>query len=658
MATEVGTAVVKLTFDGKDLTGSLQKTGAQLQSAGKTTGGKWGHAWAVAAGNLISDGIKKVGNTVQSHMNDAISRLDTLNNFPKVMQAMGYSAEESSSSIELMSDKLDGLPTRLDYMASDVQKLSATMGNLNKGMVNATTVGLGLNNMFLAGGKGTQAATDGIDAYNKMLARGKVDAQNWGTLVDKASGQMGQLAQTLIGANANQQDLYDAMQSGKISFDDLNNAIVKLNEEGGSNFSSFAKQAEAMTGGLGTLIENISTTMTKIVTAAMQDDDLAVKKGIDQLVNRVSKAGPQLVKGYTTAFLGVASALPQIVENLLPSVLEGVQDLIDGLVMLLPSYLDTLLPAIIAGVGQIGMMIISALPQIVTAITNSLPTLMSALTNVMSQMVQAIPTIFPQLAVAITDLITQAAIFLTDPGFLTMLLDSAITLFMTLVDCLPEIISRLIDALPTVISNIISFLTNPATIGKLMNAAVKLFLALVKAVPQILGRLVAAFGSLVGNLWNNIKRMFGEFASNFGNFIGGIFKNAINGVLQFIENFINGPIDIINGFIGGINDAFGGIGIHLDKIERIQLPRLAEGGIVNSMTIAMIGEDGDEAVLPLENNTDNWAGTLASILTEQMNEQDELEGRTINVTMNNNIDNKLDAQEIGRVMIESIRRAA
>jgi hypothetical protein len=87
------------------------------------------------------------------------------------------------------------------------------------------------------------------------------------------------------------------------------------------------------------------------------------------------------------------------------------------------------------------------------------------------------------------------------------------------------------------------------------------------------------------------------------------------------------------------------------------LPRLAQGGIVDSATTAIIGEDGQEAVLPLEHNTDNWAGLLASTLAVEMQEQDYA-GREINVYMTNEINNRLDAQEIGRVMVQSIRRAA
>jgi hypothetical protein len=62
--------------------------------------------------------------------------------------------------------------------------------------------------------------------------------------------------------------------------------------------------------------------------------------------------------------------------------------------------------------------------------------------------------------------------------------------------------------------------------------------------------------------------------------------------------------------------------------------------------------------LPLENNTDNWAGLLANTLVQEM-EQERIGGS--GVTIENQefiINNQLDAQDIGRVMMQSIRRAA
>lgn len=633
MATQIGEAVIKLTFDGKEVKASLNKVSSEVESTGKTAGSRWGSAWAVAAGNLIAKGISKVVGAVNNTMSSAIARLDILNNFPKVMVSLGYAADEADKSIKTMSDSLDGLPTSLDAMAADVQKLAATMGNLADGTVNATSVGLGLNNMFLAGGKGTEAASRAMEQYNQMLAAGKADMQSWRTMLDTAPGQMKQLAQELLGATASQEDLRQALNDGVVSFAQMNEAIVKLNTEGGSGLASFEEQARSATGGIATQLENIGNTMNKIVAAALEGNLADIDKYINQLAERIGKVAPTLVKGFTGAFNSLMKALPAIIKEMLPTIIEAVQQLFMGIIAVLPDFVDL--------------------------IVESIPMVVDGLMQLMQALIDAIPTIIPQLINALTNLITTIFIQLTRPDFLSLILKGAVDMFMQLVKALPQVLTALIQALPQIIQNIVSFLLDPGNLAMIIEAAIQLFMGLVMAVPQILGALLGAFGTLVGNLWEGIKSMFGEFAANFGNFIGGIFKNAINGVLAFIENIINGPIDIINGFIGVINDAFGFIGVNLGTLDRISLPRLATGGIAVSATTALIGEEGKEAVLPLENNTDNWAGTLASILTEKMQEQGTTgTGGTINVYMTNEINNELDAQEIGRIMMQSIRRAA
>lgn len=56
--------------------------------------------------------------TLKASMDDAITRFDTLNKFPKVLQALGVSAEDSKKAMTRLSDGIDGLPTKLNDIAS------------------------------------------------------------------------------------------------------------------------------------------------------------------------------------------------------------------------------------------------------------------------------------------------------------------------------------------------------------------------------------------------------------------------------------------------------------------------------------------------------------------------------------------------------------
>ena len=111
----------------------------------------------------------------------------------------------------------------------------------------------------------------------------------------------------------------------------------------------------------------------------------------------------------------------------------------------------------------------------------------------------------------------------------------------------------------------------------------------------------SSIGDFFRGVWDTVKSIFVNAGQMVGEAVGGAFKGAVNAVLDTIENVVNGFIGMINGVIGLINKGLGAFGVSLDSIGYVNLPRLARGGIVDSPTIAMIGEAGKEAVVPLEN---------------------------------------------------------
>jgi hypothetical protein len=89
----------------------------------------------------------------------------------------------------------------------------------------------------------------------------------------------------------------------------------------------------------------------------------------------------------------------------------------------------------------------------------------------------------------------------------------------------------------------------------------------------------------------------------------------INGILGAFESVVNGAIMMVNGIIRAYNaipiapDINTIAHVNLPSIggnsatqaaSRMNLPRMAEGGIVSSPTLALIGESGPEAVVPLD----------------------------------------------------------
>lgn len=120
----------------------------------------------------------------------------------------------------------------------------------------------------------------------------------------------------------------------------------------------------------------------------------------------------------------------------------------------------------------------------------------------------------------------------------------------------------------------------------------------------------SSVGTFFRNVWNTIKTMFTNIGSTIGNAIGGAFKTVVNSIINFAEKTINGFIKAINSAIGLINKI---PGVNIKKLNLLEIPRLAKGGIVNNPgrgVPVIAGEAGKEAVLPLENNTE-WMDILA-----------------------------------------------
>ena len=120
----------------------------------------------------------------------------------------------------------------------------------------------------------------------------------------------------------------------------------------------------------------------------------------------------------------------------------------------------------------------------------------------------------------------------------------------------------------------------------------------------------SGWGTFFSGLWNTIKTTFNDLGGKIAQGIGDAVKKTINSVIGSIESTINKGINLINKAIRAINKISP---INISEIKRLSLPRLAKGGIVDSATIAMIGEAGKEAVVPLENNTE-WMDKLAERL--------------------------------------------
>lgn len=279
-------------FDGPSKS-TGQKAGQSIGSG--LSGGFAAKVGAVAG--IASTVFSKVASVVTGSLNSAISRADQMNNFPKVMKNLGYSSEDAAASIKKISSALDGLPTTSSAMTGMVQQLAPLTSNLDQ----ATNIALAFNNAMLAGGASTMEQENALTQYTQMLSAGKVDMQAWRSIQAAMPGQLNQVAEAMLGAGKNSNDLYEAMKNGSISFDDFNKKVMELNQNGFGKYASFAQQAKDATQGIGTAMENVQNRVAKavqkVVEAVGVENIAGAINGFSSQFGKIGDAAASMVTG-------------------------------------------------------------------------------------------------------------------------------------------------------------------------------------------------------------------------------------------------------------------------------------------------------------------------------------------------------------------------
>lgn len=122
-------------------------------------------------------------------------------------------------------------------------------------------------------------------------------------------------------------------------------------------------------------------------------------------------------------------------------------------------------------------------------------------------------------------------------------------------------------------------------------------------------------GEFFKGLWDGIISTFQWVGQAVGDAIGGAFKAAMNLVIGVVEGALNLIPAAINGAIWLINEI---PGVNIPSIPLVQLPRLAQGGVLKKGQVGLLEGSGDEAVVPLSQNTE-WIDKVAERLNQNAN---------------------------------------
>jgi phage-related minor tail protein len=322
---------------------------------------------------------------------------------------------------------------------------------------------------------------------------------------------------------------------------------------------------------------------------------------------------------------------------------EGFRNFIDNIVSSVKGFFTDLWSSIVSGFTSLANWIVT---NIATPIANFYETWIAPVVNKIIEMAKKLVEIVISIFVGLYNLLNQKVI--------TPIITAAKNLW-------DKIVSVFNAATSWVMTNIITPITKAVSdmFGKVKNFASSAWTSIKNVFSNVgswfknifteawsaVKGVFASWGSFFGGLWTTIKNKFSAIGTNIANTISGAVKSGINGVISAIEGTINKGVNLINGAIDLINKL---PGVSVGKIGKLSLPRLAKGGIVDRPTIAEIGEDGREAVIPLENNT-GWLREVARELDERLTPKSSVNGEA----MLNRLDKIYERLERLQVVLDS-----
>lgn len=592
---------------------------------------------------------------------------DMLKGIDGVMNLAAASGEDLATTSDIVTDALTAFKLKAKDAShfSDVLAVASSNANTNVGMMGETfkyvapvagslgykveDVAQAIGLMANAGIKSSQAGT----SLRSIITRLSTDAG----ASSKSLGALGTLTKKL-GV-----EFYDAQGKVRPLNDIINEsrtAWKNLSKEEQSNYAKKIAGQNAISGW--SALMNASSKDVDKLSEALAKADGTSKKMADTMLNNL---GGDLTK-LSSAFEGFQL-----------SVSEGASESLRGLVQEVTNGVIPALSDLVKGTDgaseKLAKSISNILNRLLTSISNSLPEVIKFGTTlivdlakgVVEGLPQAIKTLTESLKVLVNELVKGVSDLLESAN-VGEIVDSTVDLFLSMADALPIVIEKLLPHLATFViklgaaliknsprfyaSMIKLWLQMPVAMAKAVVETIKKIPGAIKEIVGVWGNLkngvaqvweqvknsassmlstlvgafkeawvkikgvFAHFTEFFGGLWAKIKSTFTDLGKSIGNAIGGAVKSGINTIITMIQNTINKAIDLINGAIKLVNKL---PGVDVDNIKHLTLPKLAKGGIVNRSTIAEIGEDGREAILPLENNK-GWIKELSLEISKAM----------------------------------------
>ncbi|MEK3890253.1 tape measure protein [Bacillus sp. FSL K6-3431] len=284
--------------------GNIDKQLGGLQGSGEK--GALGIGKIVTALGLVSLANKGIS-MIKDSIGKAFGRIDTMEQFERVMTTLTGSSEKANEVLGTVSDTVTGTAYGLDVGAKAVQGFVTSNMEVDK----ATETFGNWADAVAFYGDGTNATLGSVtDALAKATAKGKIQMDTMNSLAEAGIPVM-QIYADATGQSV--EDVADAMSKGKIDATKFREVMNKAMAEGTKNFKSIegaAKEAGASWTGS---FDNMRAAVARGVIAIIQNiDQMLTDNGLPDMRAMISTFGKQ----FEDVLKKAADAIPKVVNKI------------------------------------------------------------------------------------------------------------------------------------------------------------------------------------------------------------------------------------------------------------------------------------------------------------------------------------------------------
>ena len=456
----------------------------------------------VAIGNLMSDVIKKVAQTISDVGKMGVEYNAQIETYQTALTTLTGSAEKANKIIEQVKKDAAETPFEVASLVKGNQLLISAGLSAEQARDDI----LALGNAISATGGGEEELSRMVINLQQIKNVGKASALDIKQFAYAGIDVYGLLADYTGKTREEVTDL-------EISYEDLTGALKYASQEGGKYFNAMEKQSKTFNGQLSNLKDNFMAFLgeaTMPLFTFLKDEVLPTINGIldgtlgiDEGINKLTE----------TFLNGVMSMVNTLVENLPTFLQMGINillSLIRGITQALPDLIPTMVQVIMDMVNilldnideiiECGIQLLVALTE---GIMNALPELISRLPEIIIKIVSKLIELSPQL------------------------LSAALRIIMALAEGLIKYVPEMISRIPQIIKSIVSAFKQG--IGDFINIGKNLLKGIWNGISNTKEWLVNKIKGIGKTITGAFKKIFGIKSPSklFRNEIG---KNLILGV--------------------------------------------------------------------------------------------------------------------------------